>query len=218
MKPTRDDSDDLRRHIDAYSGFVMANLLWAVVGMFIITLPIATVGLFAVMSERVRGRQPETVYTFVTAVRERWRTATIIGLLDAAVFAFLLLNINILAQMPAGNPMQIVSGAVTLCTGLIVLSMNAYIWPLLALETLSPRRVLQLSFSYALAYPLQTFAMLAVAAAVIAGSLLLPRAVLVLATASAVAYILAWGSWRVIRRHLTPEEYREYAGGTEDAA
>ena len=45
-----------------------------------------------------------------------------------------------------------------------------------------------------------------------AGSLLLPRGVFVFVTASAIAYVTAWGSWRVIRRHLTDEELRRFGG------
>ena len=209
----RDDADDLRRHVDAYSGFVMVNLLWALVALPVVTLPLATLGLMAVMSARVRGRMGHNLFViFFQAIRTRWRPAMIIGLIDLAAGALIALNVHSLSQMPPGQPMQIVSGAVTLFGGLTVLSANVYAWGILALDNIPARRVIEMSVRFAFAYPLQTFAMLAAAAAVIGVSLLLPRGVLVLATASAVAYIVAWGSWRVIRRHLTAEEMEEYAG------
>lgn len=206
------DADDLRRHIDAYSSFVMVNLLWAMVGLAVVTLPAATVALMTVMSERVRGRHPETFSTFFTAIRERWRTATILGLIDAAAIGFVAINISIVGRMRADELMFVISGAVTLFVGIIVLSANVYMWALLALEDLPVRRVIEMSLRFALAYPLPTFGLMGASAALIAGSLLLPRGVFVFVTASAVAYVTAWGSWRVIRRHLTDEELRQYAG------
>jgi uncharacterized membrane protein YesL len=209
----RDDADDLRRHIDAYSGFVMANLLWALVALPVVTLPLATLGLMAVMSARVRGRMGNNLFVvFFHAIRTRWRPAMLIGLIDFALGALIAVNTHSLLQMAQGSPMQIVSGAVTLFGTLTVLSANVYAWGILALDSIPARRVIEMSLRFAFAYPLHTFAMLIASAAVIAVSLLLPRGVLVLVTASAVAYVIAWGSWRVIRRHLTAEEMEEYAG------
>ena len=212
----RDDADDLRQHIDAYSGFVMANLLWALLALPVVTLPLATLGLMAVMSARVRGRMGNNLFVvFFHAIRTRWRPAMIVGLIDLAAGALIALNTHSLLQMRQGEPMQIVSGAVTLFGALTVLSANVYAWGILALDNIPARRTVEMSLRFAFAYPLHTFAMLIASAAVIAISLLLPRGVLVLATASAVAYIVAWGSWRVIRRHLTAEEVEEYAGRVE---
>lgn len=209
----RDDADDLRQHIDAYSGFVMANLLWALLALPVVTLPLATLGLVSVMSARVRGRMGNNLFVvFFHAIRTRWRPAMIVGLIDFAAGALIALNTHSLLQMPQGSPMQIVSGAVTLFGALTVLSANVYAWGILALDNIPARRVIEMSLRFAFAYPLHTFAMLIASAAVIAMSLLLPRGVLVLVTASAVAYVIAWGSWRVIRRHLTAEEMEEYAG------
>ncbi len=206
------DADELRRHFDAYSSFVMANLLWAMVGLAVVTLPVATVALMTIMSERVRGRQPDVIWTFFTAVRQKWRTATLLGLIDAAAIGFIAINISIVGRMQADELMFVVSGAVTLFVGTIVLSVNVYMWALLALEDLPVRRVIEMSLRFALAYPLPTFGVLGASAALIAVSLLLPRGVFVFVTASAVAYVTAWGSWRVIRRHLTGEELRRFSG------
>jgi uncharacterized membrane protein YesL len=208
----RDDADDLRQHIDAYSGFVMANLLWALIALPVVTLPLATLGLMAVMSARVRGRMGNNLFAvFFHAIRTRWRPAMIIGLIDFAAGALIALNTYSLLQMPQ-NPLRLISGAVTVFGALTVLSANIYAWSILALDNIPARRVIEMSLRFAFAYPLQTFAMLAASAAVIGVSLLLPRGVLVLATASGVAYIVAWGSWRVIQQHLTAEEWEEYVG------
>ena len=37
-------------------------------------------------------------------------------------------------------------------------------------------------------------------------SLLLPQAIFLIATVSGFPLIINWGTWRVIRRHLTPDE------------
>jgi uncharacterized membrane protein YesL len=209
----QEDADDLRQHIDAYSGFVMANLLWALVALPIVTLPLATLGLMAVMSARVRGRMGNNLFAvFFQAIRTRWRPAMIIGLIDLAAGTLIALNTHSLSRMTFGDPMLIVSGAVTLFGALTVLSANMYAWSILALDHIPARRVIEMSLRFAFAYPLRTFAMLIASGAVIAFSLLLPRGILVLATASAVAYIVAWGSWQVIQQHLTAEEWEEYAG------
>ncbi len=145
------------------------------------------------------------IWNFFRAVRQMWRTATILGLIDAAAIGFIVINISIVGRMQADELMFVVSGAVTLFVGTIVLSVNVYMWALLALEDLPVRRVIEMSLRFALAYPLPTFGVLGASAALIAVSLLLPRGVFVFVTASAVAYVTAWGSWRVIRRHLTGE-------------
>ncbi len=204
--------DDLRRHADAWSGFVLANLLWVVFSLPLVTMPAATAGLMAVMSERVRGVDGSVFDTFFGAMRTRWRAARVVGLIDLIVGGLIALNLTVFGMMTPDDPIMIVSGAMTLFVAILLLSANVYALGLLGLDELRARRVLDMSVRLALAYPLRTFATVAAALGPVVVSLLLPRAVLVLVTGSCVASVVAWGSWRVIRRHLTDDELKEYTG------
>jgi uncharacterized membrane protein YesL len=204
------DGDDLRSHIEAYSSFVMANMLWAACSLPLVTIPAATAGMMAVMSARVRGKHGNVFEVFFDGVRTRWRPATVIGLIDFALGLLVAGNMHILGQMAPDNVMTLVSGAATLFAVVIALMANVYALGLLGLDSFRYGRILRLSFAFAFGYPAWTLAVVIAAGAAVGVSLLLPRGIFALVTVSAVAYIVAWGSWRVLKRHLNEEEQQEY--------
>ncbi|MEO8393584.1 MAG: DUF624 domain-containing protein [Chloroflexota bacterium] len=57
-------NDGLFDLLDKAGTFVLANLFWVLLSIPIVTLPIATAGLFATMSFWVRGKSPEVFRNF----------------------------------------------------------------------------------------------------------------------------------------------------------
>jgi len=88
-------------------------------------------------------------------------------------------------------------------TGLMA---NLYTWPLMVTFDLSLRNLLLNSLRLVFAHPLWSRVMLFLVAALFVLSLLLPAAVLVLASFSAAALLINWGAWRVIRPYVPENE------------
>ena len=58
--------------VDKITTVVLANLLWFIFAVLIVTLPAATAGLFAVLVPLVRGRDVEIFATFFGTMRRQW--------------------------------------------------------------------------------------------------------------------------------------------------
>lgn len=186
---------------------MLANILWAILSLPVITLPAATAGLFAYMSERARGRQPDVVSTFFGAARRHWRKATVLACLDLLVGGLVVLNGLIFARMDfTTDPLAFLARSVTLFVALALLLINLYSWALLVLlETMSLRRLIRSAAALVFAHPFWSIGVLTAAALPVLISLLLPQGIFVIATASLCAWIICAGTWRVIREHLAPE-------------
>lgn len=200
----RSERAELAEHIESYAGFVLANLLWALASLPLITLPAATAGLFAVMVARVRGEPGSTIHMFVDGMRQHWRKATGLALLNALGGGLVALNIVIFPLMDlSSDPFAFVARSVTLFAGLALVAVNVYAWPLLVLfEAMPLKTVLASSARLALTHVGMSLLLALAAVAIVAVSLLLPRGVLALATASGVALVVSFGAWRVIRGHV----------------
>lgn len=188
--------------VEAVTTFVMANLLWALSSMFVVTMPAATAGLFAVFVPWVRGQSVEPIAAFFGGMRRHWRRATVVALIDLAIGALVALNLLILRQMGLGQLLAAISLSLTLLVALLVLATNAYAWPLLILQDLPLRNVLQNAFKLALAHSGWTALVLLAAVLPLLLSLFLPQAVFLTVSFSASALITTWGAWRVIRPYL----------------
>lgn len=189
---------EFMEQIELWSNFILANLLWAIISIPLVTLPAATAGLFAVMSKRIRGQEGELIQTFFDTMRSHWRGASAIMLLNLLLGGIILLNLRIFALANAPDVMMFMSRSVTLFVGLIVLLANLYAWPLLVMADLRLRELIILSFKLVFAYPLRSFIVFGAALLPLLISLLLPQGVFALVTVSAIVWIIAKGTWPVI--------------------
>ncbi|MBL8131628.1 MAG: YesL family protein [Anaerolineae bacterium] len=207
LSTPRSERAELAEHAEGWSGFVLANILWAILSLPVVTLPAATAGLFAYMSARARGQQPDVVSTFFGAFRRHWRKATLLACLDLLVGGLVVLNGLIFARMDfTADLLAVLARSVTLFVALALLLINLYAWSLLVLlETMSVRRLISSAAALVFSHPFWSMGVLAAAALPVAFSLLLPQGIFVIATASLCAWIVCAGTWRVIRVHLAPE-------------
>ncbi|HML20268.1 MAG TPA: DUF624 domain-containing protein [Aggregatilinea sp.] len=117
--------------LDRLIGFLVAGVLWAVFAAMVLPLPAATAGLFAVLTPWVRGEPSEPFQRFFGAMRRTWAKSTLIVLLDAALAALVVVNLNILDNADVPLLPAVVSRSVTRAVGITAALANVYLWPLL---------------------------------------------------------------------------------------
>jgi uncharacterized membrane protein YesL len=195
----------MREQAEKWASFVLANLLWVLFAIPLITLPAATAGAFAAISELARGKEPHFFETFFGTMRRLWRHATVVGLLNLLLGGLIVANLWIFGRMGTLDVMAFMARSVTLFVALALLLTNLYVWPLMVLSDMPLRELIEISYKLVFAHPLWSVGILAATAVPVVISLLLPRAALLLVTVSACIFIIHKGTWPIIRQHI-PEE------------
>lgn len=198
--------DDLWEQLDRWGIFILANLLWVALAIPLITLPAATAGLFATMSRWTRGKPPELFQEFFGGMRRYWLTSTLLVLLDVAIGGLLVFNLSVFPMMDLANPVTFLSRTVTLFAALILVLVNLYAWPLLVVLEMPIRPLLAASLKLAMMHPLASIGIVAATCVPAVISLLLPQALLLFVTFSCSVFIWTWGTWRIIRRHISDDD------------
>ncbi|MBC7813085.1 MAG: DUF624 domain-containing protein [Burkholderiales bacterium] len=192
--------------LDRASSLILANLLWAVLSIPLVTLPAATAGLFATVAPLARGGHAEVFRDFFGGMRLYWKKATVIGLIDVLIGAWIAFNVLIFQRMDIAQPLTLLSQSTTLFVALAALMVNLYLWPLLVTFDQPLRSLLANALRLTFAHPAWSIGMLAVALVLIFLSLFLPSAFLVVGLVSVIAWLICWAAWRVIRRYVAEEE------------
>jgi uncharacterized membrane protein YesL len=194
--------------LDILGTFVLANLLWVIMSVPLITMPLATVGLFQIASKRVRGKEPEFFQDFFSAMRRYWAQSMVIGLIDALAGGIVVMNLSILVTMDSTNPLAVLSWCTTLFVGLVLLLANLYIWSLLVVVEEPVSQIIKISLKLVVVHPLWSLGVLIAASLPFVVGLVLPLAVLLFASISLSALIINRGTWHIIRRYLSEDELR----------
>lgn len=204
-RPTpRDDRAELSAHIEAWTTFILSNIVWFIVSIPLVTMPAATVGLFAYLSARARGRQPDFFRTYFGAVRQHWRKATILGVIDVVIGGLVILNLSIFPRMDmTADLFAFVARSMTIFVAAAALMLNLYVWSLMVLlEDASLKKLVENAAALFFTHPLWSLGVLIASALPTLISLLLPQGIFALATISLTVLIATMGTWRVIRQHL----------------
>ena len=135
--------------LENWASFVLANLLWSMFLIPVITIPAATAGLFSVMSKRVRGQQHELFQEFFGAMRRLWQKATVVALVDLLLGGLLVINLSIFPMMSATDVLGIISRSVTLFVGLMAVLVNVYLWSLMVVFERPLKQLFELSYKFA---------------------------------------------------------------------
>ena len=188
----------LLEHLHDYANLMLANLLWLVSSLPLLTLPAATAGLSAVMASWARGGRPDVPRTFFGAARRQFWRAWLVVLVDLALAAPLLLDLLIIQGAGEPGPLLLVVRGLCLAGLVFLAAVNLWLWP--SLE--SGERLAALwrrAASAVLLRPLATLAVLAASAAVFGLGLLLPRAAFLFISVAAAAFVACWGVSRIER-------------------
>lgn len=195
--------------LDRVATLIIANIMWVFLSLMIIPLPAATAGLFSVTMPLARNKDREFFATFFNTMRRQWRKATVLALLDFALGALVLVNLQALATIPLPEAVIWFLRSLTLIIGLVLLLTNLYAWPLLVMFDLPMQRLIKVSLLLTLAHPLQSLLTLALGAAPLVAGLFLPLWLMFVGFVSLSALAISWGSWRVIRQRASDEELAE---------
>lgn len=195
--------------LDRIATFILVSLLWVAGAALLITLPAATAGLFAVLAPWVRGRDTELFSTFFSAIRRLWLRSTVLFVGDAVLLALAVINLQAINMMNVPDVVAYLLGGFNLFLALMLLMINVYIWPLLVLFDLPLRRLLHVAPRLALVHPLWSMAVVGLALIPVALSFVVPVLLVLLFGAAAIALIVNWGAWRIIKRYATPQEMAE---------
>lgn len=195
--------------LDRIATFLMANLVWGMLAVLIVPLPAATAGLFATFAPWVRSRDTEFFSVFFGTMRRQWLKSSLIGVADLVIFLILYINFQAMNLMNQDDLFVWVLRSLNVFVAVTVLMTNLYIWPLLVLFDLPLKRLFGVSARLALAHPLWSLILLIVVVAIAFVGLILPVFLTVLVVFSAIALVVNWGAWRIIRKYATPEELAE---------
>lgn len=191
---------------DRIMTFVLANVLWFLLALPVITLPAATAGLFATLAPLVRGRDGELFATFFGTMRRQWLKSTLILVADAAIALLLALNFTLLSQMPLPAPVFWLFRGLYIFLAISALMINLYLWPLLVLFDFPLRRLFRVSAALAFAHPVWSLFTLGLALLPLALALFVPLLFSALLVFSTIVLIINWGAWRIIEKYVSPED------------
>ena len=206
MNMIRSQNNELFSWTDRAGTFILANMFWVLLSLPIITIPLATAGLFATLAPWGRGKSSEVFRNFFAGIRDYWRQAMLIGAIDLLLGSLVVINFSIFRLMNMSQPVALLSQSITVFVGLVLVAVNLYIWPLLVTVDLAFRDLLTTAVKLVFAHPLASIGMLLVTFGLLLASTLLPAMFLLFATVAACALFINWGVWRVLREHLSKDE------------
>jgi len=191
---------------DKVGTFLLTNFIWAAFSMTIIGIPFATLGLFAMMGQWVRGRQPELIRVFGGAIRSHWLKILIVTALDLIIGGLLYFNFSVFQFMNLTNMLSMLSLMMTISVGLTFIGVNIYIWSLIPLLSLSTKNTIKLGMILVFTYPFKSAFIVIMLMIPVIISLFLPQAFLLFVTVSTSAYIAVRGTWWILQLHFDEDE------------
>lgn len=190
---------------------VLANILWFVCAVPVVTLPAATAGLFAALAPLVRGRDAELFAAFFGTMRRQWLKSTAIVTADVMIGGVIVANFNILGIMNPPTLVFVLLGGIYIFLVIATLMTNLYLWSLLVLTDPPLRRLVTVSIQLAFAHPLWSLFTLGLALLPLVLAAFIPPVLSVIVVFSTTVLIINWGTWQIIKQYVTPEELQSHS-------
>jgi len=187
--------------IDKITSFIVVNMLWVVFASFIVALPAATAGLFVTLMPWVRGKSSEPFRDFLGGMRQYWRKATVIVLVDAGIGVLTVFNLTVLSSMEQITIPALFSRSIVLLVAVLVLLTNVYLWPLLVTIDLPLRKLIELALRLIFLHPVWSLFVGMLTLIPLLLTLVLPRFVAIIFPFSASALLASWGVQHVMEQH-----------------
>jgi uncharacterized membrane protein YesL len=197
---------DLPGLLEKATTFALANLFWVLLCIPVVTIPAATAGLFATLTPWARGKSSEVFSDFFGGMRQYWRKASLVGVVDALIGILVVVNFLAFRVMDMSNPIAVLSRSITLFIALIAIMVNLYLWPMMVSFDMPLRQLVANAVRLVFVHPLWSLFMVIVAVLPLVASLVLPAALVIFATISTMALLVSKAAWRIIRRYVPEEE------------
>ena len=185
----------------------MANMLWALLSILVLTIPLGIVGLLSVMFRWMDDRNPQPFATFFGTIQRTWLKSYLVAVIDILIGGFLFVNLTILRQMESSNIMAFLSQAVTLFVVFVFILTNIYIWTLISIWDAPLKFILKFSVQLVFAQPLWSFAIGFSIVSSLIFSMIFPVAIYVFCMGAIVAYIACKGTWFVVKKYISPQQF-----------
>lgn len=194
--------------LDRWSVPVMANMLWALMSLLVLTIPLAIAGLMGVMFRWTEGQSPQVFHVFFNTIRRTWKKCYAIAAIDLVVGGLVLLNLMIFGVMEMDNVIAFLSRSITLFVAIMLLLVNIYAWTLVSVWDVSLRHLLTSSVKLVFLQPIRSLILGAIIAAIAVFSTVLPVAIFIVATGAVIGYIASRGTSSVLDRYVSPQDFK----------
>ena len=196
-----------RDELDVWATPILANMLWVLFCIPVITVPLAFTGLFGVMYRWADDGDTQVFTNFFGTIRKTWHKAYPLFALDVMLGSFLYFNLLMFQVMDMGNALAFLSRSATLFVVAIFVATNIVAWVLVATWDVSLKRIIDFSVRLVFAQPIRVGAITIAFVFPFLVSPMLPVAVFVVATGAVAAYIACQGTRSVVGKHLTDAEF-----------
>jgi uncharacterized membrane protein YesL len=186
---------------------VLANILWLVVSLPLVTLPLATIGLLGVMFRWMAGRNAALSAAFLGTIRRNWLRSYLVFGANLLIGGLIFVNFRLFEVMDMTDIFALLSRSITILVSMLLFLVNVYVWPLLAVWDQPLKVILKFAWQLVFAQPLWGFVTGIGVIAPFLVSLFLPVAVFITVTAACSAYIACRGVWFVMGKYRDPEEF-----------
>jgi uncharacterized membrane protein YesL len=175
--------------------------------MPLVTLPLANIGLLGVMFRWMAGRNTALTAAFLGTIRRNWLRSYLVFGANLLIGGLIFVNFHLFQVMDITDVFALLSRSITIFVALLLMLVNVYVWPLLAVWDQPLKVTLKFAWQLVFAQPLWTFVIAMGVIAPFLVSLFLPVAVFITVTAACSAYIACRGVWFVARKYMDPEEF-----------
>lgn len=196
-----------RDEIHVWSGPILANMLWVLLSIFLITMPLALVGLIGFIYRWMTDRDTRVFAIFFGTIRQTWIKCYLLFALDIAVGALIYFNFLMFQIMDMTDVLAFLSRSLTVMVLAFLVLFNVHAWVLIAIWDAPFKHIMDFTLRLIFAQPIWSllFSMAIIFFVVL--TLNMPAMVLVMVTGAIAAYIASWGTQFLVRKYLTEEQF-----------
>ncbi|MBZ0310500.1 MAG: DUF624 domain-containing protein [Anaerolineae bacterium] len=187
--------------VEKVTTFVLVNILWMIFSALLVTLPLATAGLFAVTMRLARGETVDAIRTFFDGMKRYALKSVAIFAVNLLIGAVVVLNFQAFSQMEMNSLPAIFSLNITVLVAALAILINLYLWPLMVTVDLPLKRLVSLAVKMVSLHLLWSVLVAMVALLPLLASLVLPGLFLLIGIYAASALIISRGAWQVLEKY-----------------
>ncbi|HEX2620724.1 MAG TPA: DUF624 domain-containing protein [Phototrophicaceae bacterium] len=197
-----------RDELDHWTSPVLANLLWTLGSILVITMPLALVGLLGVMYRWTNGDDSPAFSVFFGTIRRTWLKAYLLVALDLLIGGLIYVNLLIFQLMDMTDVLAFISRSVTLFVAILLVLFNLYAWTLIAVWDQPLKPILRFALTLVFAQPLWTLVMAFGIGAALSLAYVLPGAAFITVIMALVGYIASRGTAFVVSKYIPLTQFK----------